>query len=171
MFDTMTLTKIVGGFCGALLIFLLGGWAAETIYHSGAAYGDQQAYIIPVEDAEGEDVAVEEGPGFEEVFAMADPDAGQALWRGCQACHQLEPGQNATGPYLHGVVNRPIGEAAGFSYSAALAGLDDVWSPENLDAFIENPRGFAPGTTMTYSGMRNQQDRANLIAYLDSIDD
>lgn len=171
MFDTMTLTKLVGGFCGALLIFLLGGWVAETIYHSGAAHDGQQAYVIPVEDATADDGPVEEGPDFAELFAAADPAAGQGLWRGCQACHQLEPGQNTTGPYLHGVVGRPVASAVGFNYSGALVAAADVWTPENLDAFLENPRNFAPGTTMTYSGMRSPQDRANLIAYLDTIDD
>ena len=170
MFDTMTMTKIVGGFCGAWLVLLLGGWVAEEIYHSGG-HGDVQAYVIPVEDSGAEAEPAEEGPAFEELFAAADPAAGQGLWRSCQACHALEPGQNGTGPYLHGVVGREVASAAGFNYSGALQAAADVWTPEALNGFIENPRGYAPGTSMSYSGMRNAQDRANLIAYLDTVDD
>lgn len=170
MFDTMTMTKLVGGFCGALLVFLLGGWAAEAIYHSGGGHGEaQQAYVIEVEGAEGEE-ATEEGPSFEELFAMADPAAGEGLWRGCRSCHALEEGVNGTGPHLYGVVGRPVASVPGFSYSGALVDAADVWTPENLSGFLENPRGYAPGTAMSYSGMRSAEDRANLIAYLDSID-
>lgn len=171
MFDTMTMTKVVGGFCGALLVFLLGGWAAETIYHSAGGHGEgEQAYVIEVEGAEGGDEAAEEGPPFEELFASADPAAGEGLWRGCRSCHALEDGANGTGPHLYGVVGRPVASVAGFNYSGALVEAADVWTPENLNGFLENPRGYAPGTAMSYSGMRSAQDRANLIAYLDSID-
>ncbi|ROU01304.1 c-type cytochrome [Histidinibacterium lentulum] len=171
MFDTMTLTKLLGGFCGALLIFLLGSWASSAIYGSYGHYHPEQAYIIPVEGDEVSDEPVEEGPSFEEVFASADAAAGEALWRNCQACHATEQGVNGTGPYLHGVVGREIAAVDGFNYSGALQEKADVWSPENLNAFLEDPSGWAPGTSMGYNGMRRVGDRANLIAYLDSLDD
>lgn len=72
------------------------------------------------------------------------------------------------GPYLHGVVGRPIAAADGFSYSDALASLGDAWTPENLSGFLENPRSWAPGTAMAYNGMSDVEDRANLIAYLET---
>jgi len=171
MFDTMTLTKLLGGFCGALLIFLLGSWASSAIYGSYGHYHAEQAYIIPVEGDEASDEPVEEGPSFEEVFASADAAEGETLWRNCQACHALEQGVNGTGPYLHGVVGREIAAVDGFSYSSALQERGDVWTPANLDGFLEDPSGWAPGTSMGYNGMRRVSDRANLIAYLDSLDD
>lgn len=173
MFDTMTITKTVGAFCGTFLVFLLGGWAAELIYHSGD--GDHggdvaQAYTIEVAAAEGDD-PVEEGPPFEEVYAMADAAAGESKFRPCSACHQLEQGANGVGPYLYGVVGRPVDSATGYTdYSGVLELAADVWTPENLNAFLENPSAYAPGTKMNYGGMRKVEDRADLIAYLDSLD-
>jgi len=170
MFDTMTMTKVLGGFCATLLVFLLGGWVAEVIYHS-SSYGDgQQAYSIPVDDDEPlEDVVEEAGPDFAEVFASADASAGEALWRNCRACHALEEGQNMTGPYLYGVVGREVSAVDGFNYSGALSAVVDVWTPDHLNAFLENPRAYTPGTSMSYAGMRGIEDRANLIAYLEQF--
>jgi cytochrome c len=172
MFDTMTMTKVLGGFCGTLLVFLLGSWAAETIYHVGGGHGEQaQAYSIEVAEDDGaeEEAVEEEGPDFTEVFASADASAGESQWRACQACHALEPGQNMTGPTLYDVVGRDIASVEGFNYSGSLAEQAEVWTPENLNAFLENPSGWAPGTAMSYAGMRRIEDRANLIAYLDTI--
>ncbi len=96
---------------------------------------------------------------------------GERLWRACQACHKLEDGANGTGPHLYGVVGRAVGSVDGFGYSGALSEVAEVWSPEALNGFLENPREWAPGTAMAYRGMSDIEDRANLIAYLDSIDD
>lgn len=171
MFDTMTMTKVLGAVCGTLLVFLLGGWAAEEIYHSGGHGDHEQAYVIPVEG--GEDIAeeVEEGPRFAEVYALADAAAGEGQWRACSACHALEQGVNGVGPYLYGVVGRDVAAVDGYSYSGNLIAVNDVWTPEELNAFLESPRDYAPGTAMGYNGMRKIEDRANLIAYLDSLDD
>mgnify|MGYP005847760825 CR=1 FL=1 len=167
--DTMTLTKTVGALCAALLVFLLFGWASESLYHGGHGGHGEQAYVIDTgeEDAaETAEAGAEEAVPFAEVFAAADPGAGEALWRQCQACHKLD-GTDGTGPHLNGVVDRPKASVAGFSYSETLAGMaGDTWTPENLNAFLENPRGYAPGTKMSYNGMRRVEDRANLIAYL-----
>lgn len=167
MFDTMTMTKIVGGFCGALLVFLLGAWGAEILYHSGKGHGDEHAQAYSIDTGAGDAPAEEvvEVP-FEEVYAVADAGAGERLWRQCQACHKLEPGANGVGPYLHGVVGRPKHAADGYAYSDGLLATTGDWTPENLSAFIENPSNYAPGTKMAYRGMGDVEDRANLIAYL-----
>ena len=168
MFDTMTLTKVVASLCGTLLVFMLGGWAAELIYHGAGGHNEhEQAYVIEVPDSgEGaEEEMVAEVP-FEEVFAMADAAAGEAVFRNCRACHALEAGVNGTGPYLHGVVGRPADSATGYDYSGALEEVVDVWTPEHLNGFLENPKEYAPGTKMAYNGLRSVEDRANLIAYL-----
>ncbi len=163
MFDTMTMTKAVGAFCGAFLILLLSKWVAEGLYHHDS-HGEQ-AYSIAVEesDAPAEDVA--EVP-FAEIYAAADAGSGERLWRQCQACHKLEDGANGTGPHLHNIVGRAKGAVAGFGYSDILTTMGGDWTPENLSGFLENPRGYAPGTKMSYSGMRDVEDRANLIAWL-----
>jgi cytochrome c len=174
MFDTMTITKAVGGFCGAFLIYLLGGWASELIYHGAGGHDDHhaQAYVIEVEGADdGGEVAVDEGPAFEEVYASADAAAGEGEFRPCAACHSLDAGDNGLGPYLYGVVDREVGSVDGFAYSGKLVAVADVWTAENLNAFLENPSAYAPDTAMNFRGIRKVEDRANLIAYLDSLDD
>ncbi len=170
MFDTMTMTKLVGGLCSTFLVFLLGAWLADEIYHPGG-HGKyhEQAYVIEVEGAEGEAEEEVEEVDFAVVFASASAADGEGLWRGCRSCHALESGQHGTGPALYGVVNRPVEFYDDFNYSGALIEAADVWTPENLNAFLENPRGYAPGTAMGYNGMRKIEDRANLIAYLATI--
>lgn len=169
MFDTMVITKAVAGLCMALLFFLVGKWVADEIYlpHGPAP----QAYVI---DLGVEDVAVDEGPAEEidvmALYAEADATAGEGLWRNCRACHALEEGRNGTGPSLYGVVGRAIDAIDGFNYSGALLQMGETWTVEALNTFLESPRSAAPGTTMGYAGMRNLQDRLNLIAYLDSQD-
>lgn len=167
MLDTMTATKTVGAFCGALLIFLLGKWAAEGLYHT-EPYGEEQAYVIDT----GEGDTVEEEVvevAFADVYAAADPTGGERLFRACQACHRIEDGANGTGPHLYNVVGRAVGSVEGFSYSGALSEAADVWTPENLNEFLENPRSYAPGTTMAYNGMRDIEDRASLISWLENV--
>lgn len=167
MFDTMTMTKLVGGFCGAFLIYLLGGFTAEFIYHEPEHKGEEphQAYTVATG---GEEAPAEQETqvSFEEVYASADASAGEKVFRRCSACHKVEQGANATGPYLYGVVGRDVGTANGFNYSGALKAVADVWTPENLNHFLENPKGFAPGTSMNFAGLDDIEDRANLIAWL-----
>ncbi|MBV7396304.1 c-type cytochrome [Mameliella sediminis] len=166
MFDTMTFTKIVGGVCGALLIYLMGKWAAEVLYHpAGHGHGEEHAagFAILVDD--GPAPEAEEGPDFATLMAAADAGKGEKVWGKCRACHKLD-GTDGTGPHLDGVVERAVGSVAGFGYSGKLSEAADVWTPENLFAFLENPKGFAPGTTMGFAGLKKAEDRVNLIAYL-----
>jgi cytochrome c len=173
MFDTMTLTKAVGGLCGTFLVFLLGGWAAEIIYHGAGGHGDghEMAYVIHAAEDQAE-VPVVEGPSFDEIYASADASAGGTLFpRQCSACHSDAAGDNGTGPYLHGVVGRATGSVDGFGYSGSLVAVVAEWTPAELDAFLAKPNDYAPGTAMTYGGMRDAEDRANLIAWQDALDE
>ena len=169
MLDTMTFTKIAGGLCGALLVLLLGKWAAEELYHVGGHGKGEAAYVIEVEETE--TAAAEEEVPFEELLAAADIGKGKRVFNKCSACHKLETGKNGAGPYLYGLVGRDIATAEGFGYSGALASQGDMWSVENLNAFLENPKGWAPGTSMSFAGLKKPEDRANVIAYIDSVDD
>lgn len=172
MFDTMTFTKVLGSFCGALLIFLLGSWAAESLYHTGGKHGDDhaQGYVIDTGADDGAEEVAEEGPSFAELYAAADVGKGERVYNKCAACHKLEQGANGTGPYLYGVVGRDVAASQGFSYSGNLIAVNDVWTPEELDAFLANPKGYAPGTTMGFAGLPKAEDRANVIAFLDMTD-
>lgn len=171
--DTLEWTKIVGGLCGALLIFMLFGWGADALYSTHAeshgeddGHGEKVAMAYPIEvDEAGGGEAKEEGPSFAEVLASADPAKGEKVFSKCKACHKLN-GEDGTGPHLNGVVGRDIASVAGFGYSGALQGIEGDWTPENLDHFLEKPKGFAPGTIMGFAGLKKIQDRANIVAYL-----
>lgn len=171
MLDTMTFTKAVGAFCGALLVLLLGKWAAEGLYSMGGGHGGEHhaAYVIEVEggDSHGE-AKEEEGPSFEELLASADVGKGSKVFGKCKACHKVD-GSNGTGPHLDGVVGRAVGTVAGFGYSDAMAGHGGNWEPAALDEFLANPKGDVPGTKMSFAGLPKAQDRANLIAYLQTL--
>lgn len=164
MFDTMTMTKVVGGVCGALLIYLMGKWGAEALYHVGGGHGEDHAsaYII---ETEGGGAEPEPEVDFATIMASADAGKGERVFGKCKACHKLD-GSNATGPHLDGVVDRAIGAVDGFSYSGALQQVGDAWTAENLNTFLANPKGSAPGTSMSFNGLSKIEDRANVIAYL-----
>lgn len=165
--DTMTLTKVTASLCGALLVLLLGKWSAEVLYHVGG-HGEA-AYVIEIEsdDAEQEEVVQ---VSFSELMASADIGKGAKVFKKCAACHKLEDGVNVTGPYLYGIVGRTIGSAKGFNYSGAMSEKGGDWTAEALSAFLTKPSADTPGTSMSFSGLKKEGDRVNLIAYLDSLD-
>lgn len=105
-----------------------------------------------------------------EVMGQADAARGQQAFRQCQSCHAAEEaGGNRQGPNLHGVVGRQIGAVQGFNYSRALQAArteNKTWGYEDLLRFIENPRGYAPGTSMAFAGVRRSAERADIVAYL-----
>lgn len=170
MFDTMTMTKVTGALCGSLLVFLLGGWAADVLYTTSASgHGEdgevQQAYVIDTGASE-DAGAAEAGPDFATLYASADAAAGEKVFAKCKACHKLD-GTDGTGPHLNGVVDRAKASVGGFAYSEVLVGMaSEAWTPENLDGFLLSPKGYAPGTKMAFAGLPKAEDRANLIAYL-----
>ena len=154
--DTMEMTKIVGGLCGALLIYLLVNWVGEILYHveSGDGHGHGEAHAseskspasIYVLEAAETTQAEGEGPSLEELLASADVDKGKKVFSKCKACHKLEDGKNGTGPHLFNAVDRAIASIDGFAYSSALTGLGGNWDAAALDGFLANPKKYAPGT-------------------------
>lgn len=166
--DTMTLTKIAAGVLGAWLVLLLAKWGGEELYHADA-HGEA-SYVIEVEEAE--PAAGEEEVPFAEILASADIAKGAKVFKKCTSCHKIEEGASGgSGPVLYGVVGRDIASLAGFGYSGALNDLDGDWDAEALNGFLTKPSAYAKGTTMGFNGLKKVQDRANVIAYLDSLDD
>ena len=107
-------------------------------------------------------------PEFE---IAGDAAAGERAFRRCAACHAVGEGAEIkAGPVLNGVLGRPAGTYEGFDYSDALlefaAAEELVWTPETLDAFLTKPRDYIDGTKMAFAGLRKEEDRADLIAYL-----
>ncbi len=109
---------------------------------------------------------------LEDRLQASDPQAGAKVFRKCKACHTIETGgRNRVGPNLYGTVNRPVADIEGFRYSNAMKNYGGEWTFERLDAYLENPRKVVKGTKMVFSGIKNAEDRANLIAYLNAQSD
>ena len=105
-------------------------------------------------------------------LASADPAKGEAVFKKCVACHNADKGgPNALGPNLWDVLGEPIGKGKGFPFSEALASKGGTWDWQNLSDWLANPRKFAPGTKMTFAGLSNPEDRAHVIAFLNSRSD
>lgn len=95
-----------------------------------------------------------------------DPAQGQRVWNQCRACHVLDSETNRVGPHLVGIFGREAGAVEGFRYSGVMAESGIVWDEENLRAYLSDPRGFLPGNSMAFAGVRNPTHLDNLIAYM-----
>jgi cytochrome c len=99
-----------------------------------------------------------------------DVTAGERVFKiQCSACHTVVPGKNMVGPSLHGVVGRVSGQVLGFRYSEPNKKAALTFDAATLDRYLTNPRQMIPGTTMAYAGMKDEQQRKNLIAYLQTL--
>jgi cytochrome c len=132
------------------------GYAIE-VAQAGAAAGatDVKAEPLPV------------------LLAKADVGKGMAGAKACASCHSFEKGgANKVGPHLWDIVGRKMGSADGFTYSDSFKAMGDKpWEFDALDAWLKAPKEFIKGTKMAFGGIRNDQDRANVIAYLNSLSD
>ncbi len=183
----LTLNKIFGSLLAvALMLFGLRA-LSDTVFadaggeHNGDAHGEDLSYNDRLKQKYAYYVAVEGagGPGGgeeEEVFdlglalASADVSRGERSFKGkCATCHSIEQGgANGTGPNLHGVVGADVASHDGFNYSGALSGLDGEWDYAAMNEWLYNPSSYARGTSMAFAGLRRDDERANVIAYLAS---
>lgn len=164
---TNNFNTIAGWVLFAGIILLGASVVTREMFHGGRP--DTMGY--PIEGVEVEGQAAEEGPPLAFLLAQADLAAGEQAFRKCAACHNIEPGgANQLGPGLYGIMGNPIAAHAGFNYSDALRGHGGAWGWDEMDAWIANPRRFVPGNKMTFAGIANPQERANLLAFMNSRD-
>lgn len=165
--------KVAGAFLATGLAVVGLGIASEMIFHQDPPA--RPGWRIAVAEAEaGAGGPQAEGPiDWGTVLPAANVAAGTELHRRCISCHNFDNGgPNGIGPNLWGIVNRPTASHAGFDYSPAMrahAAASPTWTYDELAAFIRNPQQHVSGTRMTYTGLRPQQDRINLIAFLRTL--
>jgi cytochrome c len=167
--DSFELNKILGAVLGTCLVLLSLNIAAGALFapHKPAKPG----YNIEVPEHPTEEAK----PGqpeepFPKLLASANDKRGETSAKKCIACHSFqENGPSPVGPNLYGVVNRPRASQAGFNYSNAMKSKPGNWSFEDLNAFLQNPKSFVPGTAMNFPGLSKATERADVIAYLNTL--
>ena len=130
--------------------------------------------VVEETKPEDEKVIVVEKPKltFEEELALASVETGLKLSKKCTACHSLKSGgPNGVGPTLWNIVNAQKANIDGYSYSKALSSIGGNWTVQDLNMWLKSPKKYAPGNKMSFAGLRKIKDRANMIAFLNSISD
>ena len=157
---------IAGWVLFAGIIALGASIVTGELYHSERP--EEMGYPIEGVVLEGEGEAEAEKP-IAFYLASADIAKGEQVFKKCAACHNVDPGgANALGPALYGTMGKPIAGHPGFAYSDALKSVGGTWGWDNMSAWLANPKKFAPGTKMTFAGLSNPQDRADLMLWLNS---
>jgi cytochrome c len=167
----LTFNKIAGGVLATgLVIFGLQN-LTSIIFEKAPPAKPGYAITVAAESGGGA-AAADTLPDWGTVLPKADIAAGQAVTSKCASCHQFDPaGTNNIGPGLYGVVGRAPGSHPGYAYDSAMqdfAAKNKVWTYDLLYQFLKNPQGFMSGTKMTFVGLKEPQDRINVIAYLRS---
>lgn len=171
--DSFEFNKIVGAILGVVFVVFSVSILSDAIFASPPP--ETPGYAIEAPE-EGEEGAVEE----EEVepvsvrLAEAETDNGESIFARCQSCHTVEEGgENKVGPNLWDVVGGPVTHREDFGYSNAMEefseGGEVDWSFERLDEFLADPKGYISGTAMAFAGLRDPQDRADILAYLHTL--
>lgn len=112
--------------------------------------------------------AADAGAKLEYASFTGDAAAGEKVFAACRTCHVFDDGVNRVGPSLHKVVGRKSGSVAGFSYSDANKNSGITWTPQILFEYLKDPKGYIPGTKMNFPGVKDDQKRADLVAYLEA---
>jgi cytochrome c len=169
--NSFELNKVLGALLGTCLVLVAMRIAAGAIFTPQAPV--KPSYEVAVKEEQPQAGAAPAAPAevpIAEALAGASPQRGAEIAKQCQACHNFQEGQGAKiGPDLYGVVGRKIASVAGFNYSSALKGKSGTWDFDTLNTWLTKPSAYAPGTAMTFAGLSNVKQRADVIAYLDSL--
>jgi cytochrome c len=166
----------VGAFLATVFVMMTVSIASDGIWHSEVP--EQAGFAIVAAETGGEEGGAEEEAAvpIATLLASADAAAGESSFKKCASCHTADQGgANKVGPGLWDVVNRPIASHEGFSYSAAMKDFSEggsvVWDYDHLNGFLLAPKQHVPGTAMGFAGLKKDDERANVIAYLRSLSD
>ena len=171
--DSFELNKIIGAILGTLLFVMGAGFLAEAIY--APIEGRGPGYSLPEAEAGAGGEAVAEAPklAIGTLLASANIQQGEAAVSRCMGCHNFEEGAgNKQGPGLYNVVGRQMAGVESYDYGDALEEMGaagEAWTYEHLNDFLLAPAAFAPDTKMKFGGLKNDADRANVIAYLSTL--
>ncbi|MGC2125154.1 MAG: cytochrome c family protein, partial [Xanthobacteraceae bacterium] len=169
--DSFEINKVLGALLGTCLVLVAVHIASEAIFTREAPA--KPGYEIAVKEEASGGAATPAAPveqPIEALLASASPERGANVAKQCQACHNFQEGQGAkVGPDLYGVVGRPVASAPGFNYTAAIKKLGGTWSFDALNKWLTKPSADAPGTAMTFAGISNEKQRADVIAYLNTL--
>jgi cytochrome c len=167
--NSFEINKILGALLGTCLVLVAMHIASGAIFTQEPPAKPGYEIAVKEEAPVGAPAAPAEVP-IETLLASASTDRGANVAKQCQACHNFQEGQGPKiGPDLYGVVGRPIASAPGFNYSAALKSKGGNWTFDTLNTWLTKPSAFAPGTAMTFAGLSNEKQRADVIAYLDTL--
>lgn len=171
--DSFELNKVAGAVLFSLLVILGVKNLAAELYKVEPA--NPKSFVVEGVVPEGGEAGGAAAAAAPEVplpvlLAKADKAAGEKQSKKCGACHNLTEGAGAKiGPDLYGVVGRTRAAASGFTYSEGMKKMGGKWTFDELFKFIENPRGYISGTAMTFAGIKDPQQRADLIVYLNTL--
>ncbi len=168
--NSFELNKILGALLGTCLILLAVHIASGAIFTTPAPAKPGYEIAVKEEQPGQKEAAKPANQPIETLLASASVDHGAQVGKQCAICHNFQEGQGSkVGPNLYDVVGRKIASVAGFNYSAALKGMNGTWTFDELNTWLSDPRAMAPGTAMTFAGIPNGKQRADLIAYLDTL--